>query len=362
MPATASLIPELEEAVQGSPERCAEMLRRITDLFMAGASRFNEDHVSLFDDVLCQLVAEIEAKARAELSQRLAPVTNAPIKLMRRLAHDDDIAVAGPVLQQSPRLREEDLVAIAETKSQAHLYAISGRKGIGEAVTDVLVRRGDQEVARGVAANQDARLSPGAFSALVQRAEKDGVLAEKVGQRPDLPPHLFRDLLLRATEVVRRRLLAAAKPETRTEIQRVLAKISKEFESTLVPRDYSAAQAAVRALRGAGRLGESELAEFAKTKKCEETVATLSALCGVPIAVVDRLTSGERPDPVLILCKAAGFAWPTTQAILLALSGDRGVAPQTLEAAQSNFTRLSPSTAQRVVRFWQAQPAQEAVY
>jgi uncharacterized protein (DUF2336 family) len=357
----ASLIPELEDVLQhGSPERCTDTLKRITTLFIDGAREFNEDHIGLFDDILCELVTEIETKARVELSQRLAPILNAPPALVRQLAHDNDILVAGPLLAQSERLQEDDLVDIAQTKSQAHLHVLSSRKGIGEAVTDVLVRRGDDEVARNVADNSSARLSNDGFSALVHRAEKDGVLAEKVGRRPDIPPHHFRDLLMRATEVVQRRLLAAAKPDTQIEIRRVLAKISKEFNTNTTPRDYSAAQHAVLALHHAGKLGESELVEFAKAKKFEETAATLSALCGVPIEAVDRLTSGDRPDPVLILCKAVGFGWPTVRAIIAALPTNKAVSSQALDVAYSNFERLSISTAQRVVRFWQVRQSNDA--
>ena len=48
---------------------------------------------------------------------------------------------------------------IAETKSQAHLLAISARRGISEALSDILVERGDREVARSIANNQHAQLS-----------------------------------------------------------------------------------------------------------------------------------------------------------------------------------------------------------
>ena len=81
MAAAAALIPELEEVIQsGSAERRAQMLQKITDLFLNGAGQFNEDHVSLFDDVFGRLINEIEAKARSELSNRLAPVGNAPVQ------------------------------------------------------------------------------------------------------------------------------------------------------------------------------------------------------------------------------------------------------------------------------------------
>ena len=222
MSASASLIPELEDIIQhGSQEKRAVTLKRIANLFVDGSPHFNEDHIGLFDDVLCRLVVEIETKARAEMSRTLAPITNAPTELMRTLAQDEDISVAGPVLAVSARLMDTDLVELAKTRGQAHLAAIAGRSGIGEAVTDVLVRRGDPEVVRHIADNQSARFSEGGFSALVRRADGDGDLAERVGQRVDIPPHLFRDLLVRATAVVQGRLLSAAKPETRAEIQQI---------------------------------------------------------------------------------------------------------------------------------------------
>ena len=86
-------------------------------------------------------------------------------------------AVAGPVLKQA-RLDEPDLRHIAETKSQAHLLALSTRRGIGEALSEILVARGNRDVARSIANNRDARLSENAFGMLVQRAEQDGTLAE----------------------------------------------------------------------------------------------------------------------------------------------------------------------------------------
>src|SRR5262249_24977212 len=157
-----------------------------------------------------------------------------------------------------------DLVDIASTKSQAHLLAISGRTGIAEPVTDVLVRRGDREVVHKVANNREARLSEGSFSNLVVQSEADGLLAEKGAFRPDIPPKQFQDLLIKATEIVRQRLLASAKPETRAEIQRVLTKVSGEVATRSGPRDYTAARATVEALRRQGKLNEGQLVDFAK--------------------------------------------------------------------------------------------------
>jgi uncharacterized protein (DUF2336 family) len=354
MAVPVSIIPELEEAIQhGSPERRVLMLERITNLFIDGAAGFDEDVVGLFDDVLSCLIEEIETKARAELATRLAPVANAPVKVVRKLATDDEIAVAGPVLRQSSRLNEADLVGIARTKSQDHLLAISTRTGIAEPVTDVLVKRGDREVARSVAHNRTARLSEVSFAALVGRAYGDATLAEGVGLRPDLPPRLFRELLLKATDVVQQRLFASANAATRFEIKRVLAKVSDQLASKSRPRDFGAAQREVAELRKQGKLNETQLVEFAKSSRYEQTVAALELLCRVPIDVIERLMAGDRPDPILILCKAAGWGWPTARAVIQSRP-HVAASSHALDNAFSNFERLSPATAQRVMRFWQA--------
>jgi uncharacterized protein (DUF2336 family) len=352
MAATPSLIPELEDVVQrGSPERRTETVKRIAALFLASAERFNEAHVGVFDGVLSRLIVEIETKAKAELSQRLAPIPNAPIEVVRALAHDDDIAVAGPVLMRSERLGESDLVELARTKGPEHLLAISGRRTIGKAVTDVLVRRGDRQVARKVASNRQAELSETGFSSLVERAGRDGILAEKVALRPDIPPDLFRELLTQATQVVRARLMASVKAQNPSIIGRVLSKVSGEVGAAAPQRDYTRAQQMVQAAQRAQRLDERAVVAFTKAGRIEEVVAALALLCAVPIEVVERLLGGDRADPVLILCKAVGFSWPTTRGVMSLRSG--GGDTRALDAAFANFERLLPGTAQRVVRFGQ---------
>ncbi|MGB9260759.1 MAG: DUF2336 domain-containing protein, partial [Pseudolabrys sp.] len=214
-----------------------------------------------------------------------------------------------------------------------------------------LVERGDREVARSIANNRHAHLSDNVFTTLVERAEQDGVLAEKVGMRTDIPPRLFRQLLMRASEVVQK-LLAKAKPETQTEIQRVLAQVTDEVAAKAAPRNYAAALAAVRRLHSQHKLGETDIADFARSGKYEETIAALAILCAVPVEVVDRLMNGERSDPVLILARASGFGWQTVKAILNGRPGAKP-SPHGLDVARENFERLTVITAQRVVRFWQ---------
>jgi uncharacterized protein (DUF2336 family) len=350
-----SLIGELEEAIKsGSSERRVETLRRVTDLFLNDADRLNEEQIGLFDDVLCHLIKRIETKALVELSGHLAPIDNSPIELIRRLARNDEIAVAGPVLTQSARLTAGDLIEIAGTKSQQHLLAISGRSELEESVTDVLLDRGDRETVHRLARNAGARFSETGFTSLVRNAETDESLAEKLGLRLDIPLRLLRDLLLKATEAVRTRLLALAPPETRDQIQRTLSKISNEVSrEATASRDFAQAQQGILLMRKEGRLDESALLEFANRRLYEQTVVALAMLSSASIDLIASLMKGARSAGLLIPCKAAGLKWPTVSAILRSRFAHHTMSEADLTQAKEDFLRLSQLNAQRTLRFWQ---------
>jgi Uncharacterised protein conserved in bacteria (DUF2336) len=355
-----SLITELEHATHsGSPDQCIETLRRVTDLFMAGADRFTEDQVLLFEDVLGFLIQRIETRARAELSTRLALVGNAPIRVIRCLALDDEIMVAEPVLAGSPRLTGADLVQIARTKGQGHLLAISGRTHLDEAVTDILLDRGNRDVIHKLAQNSGARFSHAGFTTLVVKAENDDSLAEAVGLRLDVPKELFEQLLLQATKTVRSRLLSLAPPETQREIRRVLTLVSKEIGwEVTAPRDLTRAQQAVMEKHRNGALHETALMEYAKAHKYDELVAALSLLCSAPLDVIDSLMGSPRNDGLLIPCRVAKLSWPTVDTILDNRFVHHSLTPYDREKLSADYKRLSQATAQRVLDFWQARPAE----
>src|SRR5580700_6226333 len=111
MNGTLSLLDELETTLaSGSSSRGIAILTSVTDLFINGAPRFSEDQIGVFDDVMARLINTIEAKARARLADRLAPIANAPLNVIHLLASDDDIEVARPILIRSERLNEETLL------------------------------------------------------------------------------------------------------------------------------------------------------------------------------------------------------------------------------------------------------------
>jgi len=165
---------------------------------------------------------------------------------------------------------------------------------------------------------------------------------------------LLKELLAGSIEVVRHRLFEMATPERQAAIGRAMREMAANSAGIESRKNFVPAQRTVLGLHHAGNLNEAALLGFSKEYRYEETVAALSAMSGVQIATLDRLMSGERHDPILIVGKAIGLQWATVRAlILLRLGPARIPSPTDIETVRSNFARLMPSTAERVLSFWQ---------
>jgi uncharacterized protein (DUF2336 family) len=357
-------IDEVAAAIDVGPaDKRLKAAKQLTDLFLSSARSFDGEQVELFDDVLERLIKTIEIRAvadvsarvaLAEMSMRLAPVAQAPPLTIRRLARNDEIAVAGPVLTESARLSAEDLVEIAKSKGEAHLLAISGRWWLQEVVTDALLARHYPSVSRRIISNPGARVSAAGFAIIVGQAESDPELAIETGVRVDLPSEL-RDRLLRgATEAVRSRLLSRAPPHLFEEIRSAIAAVSAGADREMSRvRDFAAAKRLVAQLIEKGQLNEAALLRVARQRKYEETVAVLAELSQSTIEVVRPLMQSLRDDGVLVPCKAAGLNWETVHAVLESRFATGSMAPVELAKAKRQFDDLTTENACRLLRFWQ---------
>jgi uncharacterized protein (DUF2336 family) len=331
-----------------------QILHFVTDLFVSGAGHYSDVRIELFDDVLCRLVQYVESEALARLSAVLAPVDAAPPRVVQLLARHDEIAVSGPLLRQSKRLQAHDLIEIASTKSQAHLVAIGNRPEIDEAVTDVLVERGDNEVARTIAINAGARFSPAGFSRLVARAGHEDGLAQLVAVRSEISPAQLCQLARRATDIVRRRLLALAKPDARERIESVLHRIGAELDGSAVEktRDYVPARHLIEGIGNDPERLRSTLVGVAEQEEFEATVAALAALAGLSIAAVERVMDGSETGGALLLCKAIDLQWPAVRKILSVHATGRTATPDRLQQLARQFALIDAAMAQRVICVW----------
>ncbi|KQT78676.1 DUF2336 domain-containing protein [Methylobacterium sp. Leaf466] len=328
--ALASLLTDIEDSVaRGGLGRRDGLLRGLTTLFTDEAPRLGEDQVAAFDAVILHLAREMEDAARAELSERLADIPNAPRGVVRDLAFDAVLAVARPVLARSRRLVDADLAALASRRGQGHLLAMARRLVLKPAVADILVARGEPEVVRLVAGNPGARFTPQGFMALGDRAFADADLGQMLARRGDLPA----DLRLRLANFARVR--AAEPTPTPLPPVRSNALLAAEvFVSTQARRVD---------------IDEGVLIAWIRAGKVMEALVGLARLAGVPSQMaVDAYESGSY-EPLLPIVRSIRFGWRILSSLTTARTADEPP-PEMMHDVMQAFQGLSVVAAQAQVR------------
>jgi uncharacterized protein (DUF2336 family) len=344
---------DLDDAVsRGTSDSCVRALWHATDLLIAG--RYSDDEIWTFGEVIGRLADEIEVAARAQLAERLARNDVAPVNIIQKLAFDDSIEVAGPVLRESTRLDDNALIANAQTKSQPHLLAISQRKTLADAVTDVLVTRGNREVVNSVASNDGARFSGTGLLHMIKRAEGDSILAEQLGLRNDIPRHVFQQLIAKASDDVKKRL-EHERPDMIDQLQASVTDVTGTLQSKVGPvsRSYLVAKRVVTTQHQQGNLNEISIYDYARSHKIDEVTIGLSLLCALPGDVIERALMDRNREMLLVLTKALGFSWPTMMALLFLGAKDHRITAQDLSDLEREFNHLNVETSRSVLKFYQ---------
>lgn len=347
-----NLLDELQSALaHGTVARRVETLRRVTDLFLQGAVEYTDEQIGVFDDVFHCLIQHIETSAKSLLANRMAPIPQAPPRLIYTLAFDDAIEVAAPVLSHSQRLNDDMLIENARSKSQGHLLAISKRKNLSDAVTDVLVERGNAEVMKSTVNNPGAEFSDQGFTQLVTRADGNDDLATCLGSRKGIPRPHYLKLIARASDSVRARL-QAANPRAADDISVAVKEAALDASQGMSAIEKSKqAQHLVKLLFDDGRLDEKEIATFAAAQKFEETSAAIAICANVSVATVENMMVEARSEGLMVLAKVAGLSW-TTLKLILAMRDSSGEEFGDIDSHRSSYDMLRPSTAQQVLRFY----------
>ncbi len=348
-----NLLGELQNALQhGNVARRVETLRRVTDLFLNGVVEYSDEQIAVFDDVFNCLIQEIESSAKALLATRIAPISKAPPQLLHALAFDDVIEVAAPILSQSERLGDAALIENARNKSQGHLLAISKRKVLSDAVTDILVERGNEEVVESAVNNPGAEFSENSFTKLVSRATGNDNLATCLGMRRSIPRHHYLKLIAKASDSVRNRL-AAANPDAQHDISTAVKEVAMRASSErgALSAETTAAHELVRLLHADGRLDEDQIATFAEAGKFDEANASIAMLANIPVSTVETMMIESRSEGMMILAKVTGLTWPTLKLILSMRDHLSGPDIKDIGEYRESYEMLRTTTAQQVLRF-----------
>jgi len=315
----------LEETLKSADSHTRHRtLRAVASLFLESAPQYSDDKIEFFDDVFGALLDGSTHADMLDISRRMAPVENAPRKLIKKLAENPEISIAGPVLSQSPRLSTSDLCDIARSKGSLHMLAISHRSEISEPVTDILLERGDECVARTVVGNAGARLSNRGIGKILHRGKTDQALIDGLQRRPEISEELISEAREQLADAVVRHGWMTAMVEERVKI-----------------------------LLGGDPIGEAEVKGFASKNDYEGVVASLSILGRLNCEVVANMMQPSRVSGTILVFKALGFAWGTVDEILRLVRSQNQVSSEETEQAHRDFVNMTRATAERIIRFWQ---------
>ena len=339
-------------AQEPSSRHRRELLRRVTDIFLAEAPVRSPAEAKSFDAVFCTLAEEMAADVRAELSARFSDASVAPVALAARLARDC-IEVALPILSNAKLLTEADLLDVARTRGQDHLRAVSTRPGLSEAVSDVIVERGDDETLATLASNDQAALSRRASETVVERAIANPALQEAVVQRASLPLDLLNEMYLvveaRLRDHIRART-AAADPAT-LEPALKMARVRLAARAQPGAADLAEAIGEVDKAAARGRLNAATLLGFLRSGQRAHFCAGLGRMADVDVETVRTVVERSDFDAMAIVCKAADLdkSMFLTFAVLTYAGRD---AMNRAAAYGKLYMDLPRDTAQRTLRFW----------
>ncbi|WP_316861144.1 DUF2336 domain-containing protein [uncultured Cohaesibacter sp.] len=340
-------------AREKSSDKRRELLGRVADLFFDGAEHHTEQESLIFRDIVMKMLNEVELEGRAEFSNRAATQTSVPNDVAMKLAQDD-VQVAGPMLQHSPVLTDEDFVTLSQTLPNSHLEKIAQRESLSGVVTDALIENGGRSVWHKVSQNKGAEITEKGFETLVSNASGDDILQNNLCSRPDI------------TEQAARKLLPLLPDEGKKRLSQLFEK-NAELAGALV--DGAKRKVAAESLLGRnGRIetkllisdvkeGKADLSEslirLVEADRGGDIVLFLAAIAELNEPVVSNALYQANGEPITILCKSIGTS-SAAFAKLMALRCEKlNLSLAEAGRAVAHFKDLDVTSSQRAMRFVQ---------
>ncbi|MFQ3622806.1 MAG: DUF2336 domain-containing protein [Acetobacteraceae bacterium] len=326
-------------------------------------------------ETLARLVRDTAVQVRAAIADVVKDMPDAPRDLILALAHDTEIPVAGPVLELSPLLSTEDLLALVHAPPGAETVgAIARRPHLNETVSDAIAKTANSAAITALLRNKSAQIRETTLDALIARASDHVEWHEPLVRRPHLSARAARAL----AAIVAQHLVHALStrpdldPGTAEFLRRQVVK-QVAWSGPTVPAHRSDlpqpadAFAAAGELKARGNLTEAHLLTAADRGEVRMVAAMLARAAEVALSVVERAATLRSAKGLVALCWKAGFsmrAAVSVQALLgrlppnAILTAARGAWPLTEEEMRWHLAFLARDAAatQRAVAPAVAQP------
>jgi hypothetical protein len=293
---------------------------------LVGVTEDQARAMNIMDEVMVRLAGDSEVRIRAIIANVLRDADDIDPKVILRLAHDRQIAVAAPVLQYSPLLSDDDLLElIATAPPEGVLAAIARRADADARVTAAIIATSNPPAITHLLKNANINLQEETLDVLI-----DGASTEQSWQEPLVLRHELSEAALdRVVEMAAPHVLDRILSRQNLPSQTASA-VTKAIEESLrqrpgersgegksgsgfvigpaVDSDFRPALDKMKAMQVAGKLDEMAMIVSLLTDHTEDLVAGLSVLANVGVRTVLEIARAQSARAICSLAWAAGLS------------------------------------------------------
>ncbi|MHB1104080.1 MAG: DUF2336 domain-containing protein [Devosia sp.] len=332
-----------------------QLFRNMAQLFSYVSDRCDDEQVAQYDEVLCQLAELVEVEARTHVAKLLAPLERAPGNVVVRLANDA-IEVAGPLLEFSNVLSDDDLIDIVANKSEEHRVAIAGRPNVPERVGEAIAEHGGSPSVVRLVRNSNAELGQATLERLIARASKDAELAADLRGRSDIDWKTLRGEIHSAGDKVLE-VIAQIEPKVDpVTIGKVSAVVYNRMRNRagFSSQEWKVAYNQVKALSDRKQLDERALMRFARFGYGHHTAAALTVLLRVGPEVFVKWLAMQDYVAITVALRALGVTPDLFDAMVASMPWRDLPTEADRANIRRRFEALSREEASEIFETWRA--------
>jgi uncharacterized protein (DUF2336 family) len=170
-------------------------------------AELSETELLVAQDILRILAQDVAVAVRCSLSHHLRSATRLPHDVAVRLASDvEDVAL--PILQNSPILKEADLIVVIRQGSPRKQVMIAGRPDVSEPIADALITEAPEPAVVVLMTNAAARIGEASLGKALDRFATSEAVTESMVRRATLPVTVTERLVALVSDQLREYLVA----------------------------------------------------------------------------------------------------------------------------------------------------------
>ncbi|HYD73796.1 MAG TPA: DUF2336 domain-containing protein, partial [Candidatus Binatia bacterium] len=236
--------------------------------------------------------------------------------------------------------------------------AIAQRETVSEAVSDAIVRHGDDSALDTLMRNEGANVSRTSMEAAVDRARRNALLHEAVVKRRDLPLDLLNDMYFVVAANLREQIMTRNASVDPAALDAALAKARERLKRTVgdLSAEAKNAMAFIQSKKSAGELNARMLVSLYREAKQMHFLYGLAEVTGVDPETVSSMLERRDVDAFAMLCRAAAVERPLFVTLAVLTCGGEDAMNRAEEFGRM-YNSVPVEAAQRAVRFFKMRKA-----